>query len=268
MKILCVDDDANDLRAAVSMCEKLPRLEAVHGFSSPAEALSWLKDHPADIALLDIAMPGMDGIALAREILAIQPETAVLFLTAHPGYALEAFEVHAAGYMLKPVSAERLASEVEYALARPRPRRAPLSRVSVQTFGQFEVFAEGKTVAFRRAKARELLAFLVDRRGGSVTRAEAFAILWEEIPYDRGMQKQLDVIIRSLRKTLSDCGIGDILEMKSGSLRIVPEKIDCDMYRLTDGDRDAFNAFRGEYMSAYSWASLTESYLLRRFFSG
>ena len=264
MKAICVDDEALILQLTVSMCRQLPQLDDVQGFSSAGKALKWLEDHNADIALLDIDLPGMNGIALAREIKERQPETAILFLTGYAEYAVDAFELHADGYLMKPVSAERLAAEVAYALSGPRPHDPAGGAVTVQTFGQFEVLVGGKPVLFSRAKAKELLAFLVDRQGGSVTRAEAFAVLWEDAYYDRPMQKQLDVIIRSLRKTLSDCGISRILEMKSGSLRIVPEELDCDMYRFLDGDIDAINAYRGEYMSAYSWASLTESSLIRR----
>ena len=263
MKVLCVDDDPRDLALAVSACRALPSPQEVRGVSSPQEALELLGLWPADAAVLDIRLPGMDGLALAREILRRSPETAIVFLTAHADRAVEAFALHVSGYLLKPLDPARLREEVLYALSRKNP--ADPVNLRVQTFGQFEVFLRGKPLPFRRAKAKELLAFLVDRRGGSVTRAEAFAVLWEEVPYDRGMQKQLDVIIRSLRSTLREYGLDALMENRHGSLRIVPEMLDCDMYRLTDGDPAAAGAFRGEYMSAYSWASLTESYLQRRF---
>ena len=97
-----------------------------------------------------------------------------------------------------------------------------------------------------------------------MTRPEIFAVLWEDAPYDRSAQKQLDVVIRSLRKTLAANRAGQIIEMKSASLRIVPQELECDMYRLLAGDDQAVNAYRGEYMSSYSWASMTESDLDRR----
>ena len=78
------------------------------------------------------------------------------------------------------------------------------------------------------------------------------------------MQKQLDVIIRSLRDTLEEYGIAAILEMKKGVLRIRPELISCDAWRFFSGDMDAINAYRGEYMSAYSWGAETESFMSRK----
>ena len=133
----------------------------------------------------------------------------------------------------------------------------------VRTFGNFDVFVHGKTVEFRRSKAKELLAYLIDRKGGGVTRAEAFTILWDKGIYDRSMQKQLDVIIRSLRSTLEEYGIGDILEIRGGVLRVRTEHLNCDLYNFQNGDPVARAAYRGEYMSSYSWGNQTEAYMTR-----
>ncbi len=134
-------------------------------------------------------------------------------------------------------------------------------RVTARTFGNFDLLADGRPVIFRQARCKELLAYLIDRQGGCVTRAEAFAVLWEDRMYDRPMQKQLDVIIRSMRATLEEQGIGGIFELDRGTMRVVPERIDCDAWRYFRGDPEAIRAYRGEYMSAYSWASLKEASL-------
>jgi DNA-binding SARP family transcriptional activator len=139
-------------------------------------------------------------------------------------------------------------------------------RIVVRTFGNFDVFVDDKLVSFRMSRCKELLAYLVDRQGSSVTRAQAFSILWEDRVYDRGMQKQLDVVIRRLRDTLEEYGIEEIFEMERGTLRICPDKFTCDAYQFFKGDPDAINAYRGEYMSAYSWASMTESYMAMKEF--
>ena len=90
---------------------------------------------------------------------------------------------------------------------------------------------------------------------------ELFAAIWGDKLYDRRMQKQLDVYIRSLRDTLQEYGISEILEMKKGVLNIKPETFTCDLYRFYAGDSSAVNSFWGEYMSSYSWASITEGFL-------
>ncbi len=266
MKIICIDDEPLILNMTVALCRELPAKPEVCGFSNAADALHWLENHTADIALLDINMPDMNGIQLAARIRAADSNVSIIFLTGYSEYAVDAFRLHASGYLLKPVSKQRLTEEIDHVMQQRNTGSAlPADRaqISVRTFGEFDLFVNGQVVAFPRSKAKELLAYLIDRQGGSITRATAFAVLWEEGVYDRSMQKQLDVVIRSLRTTLKSVGAEDILEMKQGALRICPEKLDCDMYRFLGGDVAAINTYRGEYMNAYSWASTTEAFLDR-----
>ena len=257
MRAICVDDERLLMENTVSLCRDLPQIDDVKGFTVPTEALKWLENNPADIALLDIDMPGMNGIVLAAEMKRKRPDMAIIFLTGYSQYAVDAFAIRASGYLLKPVTKERLAADVAYALSL-RPKKSA-DHVVVRTFGDFDVFVDDKLVTFKAARCKELLAYLVDRQGSSVTRAEAFAVLWEDRLYDRPMQKQMDVVIRNMRDTLREYGIEDIFEMKNGSMRVCPTQFTCDAYLFFKGDADSVNAYRGEYMSAYSWASMTES---------
>ena len=257
MRAICVDDERLLMEDAVAMLRELPQFREVRGFTRSDEALAWLEENPADLALLDIDLPGMNGIELAARIKERRPDTAIVFLTGYSEYAVEAFSVRASGYLLKPVSPERLKEDVAYALAGKQQR--PAGHVVVQTFGDFDVFVDGRPVGFKMAKCKELLAYLVDRQGSGVTRAMAASILWEDRLYDRKLQKQLDVYIRALRATLREHGIEAIFAMQNGLLRVRPEQFTCDAYLFFAGDSDTVNAYRGEYMSAYSWASMTES---------
>ena len=80
----------------------------------------------------------------------------------------------------------------------------------MHTFGEFDLKVDGETVDFPRAKAKELLAYLIDMQGYSVSRANVFSVLFEDKQYDRSMQKQLDVIIRSLCEMLGKFDAEDI----------------------------------------------------------
>ena len=262
MRAICVDDEKLITDYVVSLCQGCPPLSEALGFTRARDALSWLQDNSADLALLDIDMPDMNGLTLAAEIKKGRPDTAIIFLTGYCEYAVDAFALRASGYLLKPVSKEKLAEEVAYALS--GKRKVPKSHILARTFGSFDLFVDGELVTFRQAKCKELLAYLIDRQGGSATRGEIFSILWEDRIYDRPMQKQLDVIIRSLRDTLEERGVGEILEMKKGALRIRPELISCDAWRFFSGDADAVNAYRGEYMSAYAWGAETEGFMSRK----
>lgn len=252
MRVLCVDDALPIMEDTVAMCWQLPEAQEVTGFTRPREALEWLKDHPIDLALLDIDMPENNGLMLAEQLKRRCPDAAIIFLTAFPQYAVQAFKLRATGYLLKPVSLEDLKEEVDYALSRGQVR--PSGHIVVQTFGNFEILVDGETLVFHRSKAKELLAYLIDRNGRGVNRPGIYAALWEEGLYDYSKQKYLDVIIRSLRETLREAGIEEILEIKGGFLRVRTELLDCDLYRFLKNDPEAVNAYRGEYMEEYPWA--------------
>ena len=128
----------------------------------------------------------------------------------------------------------------------------------------FDVYADDRPVSFKLAKAKEILAYLIDKQGAGVTRPEVLSAVWKDQPYDRRMQKQLDVYIRSLRETLQEYGISEIMEMEKGVLRVRPGTFICDAYLFFSGNSDAINAYRGEYMNSHSWASMTEAILYWR----
>lgn len=259
MTAICVDDEKLLADHVTKLCTGLPMIHEAISFSNPYTALDWLESHSADLALLDIDVPGMNGMELAARIKQRHPKTAIIFLTGYSQYAVDAFALHVSGYLLKPVDPEKLAAEVAYALSGRRAESH--AHIEARTFGNFDLFVDGKPVLFKQAKRKELLAYLIDRRGSGVTRPEAFAILWEDRLYDRPMQKQFDAIIRSMRESLRERGVESILEIKGGTLRICPEEFSCDLFRFCLGDVSAFNEFQGEYMSGYSWAIMTESYM-------
>ena len=257
MKIICVDDENLVLELVVRLCEELPQINEVVSFSSSPEALEYMRNNSADLALLDIEMPKMNGITLAVKIKELHPDISVVFLTGYSNYALEAFKVHANGYIMKPIEKEKLVAEINHALSSKAVTSYP--HIFAKTFGEFDLLIDGKPLRFARSKSKELLAFLIDKQGAGVKRAVAFAALYEDELYDRKMQKSFNVIVHSLKTTLTENGIGEIFEMNSGELRINPALIDCDLYRLLQGDVQTINTYRGEYMVSYYWASLTEA---------
>lgn len=258
MRAICVEDEPLTLEYTAKLCSKLNPPVHVECFTGAKAALKWIQDHPVDLALLDINMPDMNGIVLAARIKERWPDANILFLTAYREFAYDAFSVHPSGYLLKPVTLDALQKEIDYTKsAHPRMGTAHIKAV---TFGNFELMVDGVPVVFKRSKSKELLAYLIDRQGTSVTRAEIAAVLFEDELYDHSRQKYLDVIIRSLRATLLEYGVEELLQARRKGLRIDPALLDCDMYRFCKGDADAIRSYRGEYMSSYSWASPFESY--------
>ncbi|BAN36599.1 LytTR family two component transcriptional regulator [Sulfuricella denitrificans skB26] len=111
LRVLIVDDEAparSRLKELLQDCAASQSLELVGEAANGNEALEFLAQSPADVVLLDIRMPGMDGIEAAQHMQCLPQPPAVIFVTAYDHYAVQAFEVNAIDYLLKPVRAERL----------------------------------------------------------------------------------------------------------------------------------------------------------------
>ena len=108
----------------------------------PEGSISSVEQEKPDIVWLDIEMPGMNGLETAAKIKQVSPDTNIVFVTGFPDYAVDAFGMHASGFVLKPASAERLREEIDN-LRRPL-RRADEKKIRVQCFGNFEVFVDGR----------------------------------------------------------------------------------------------------------------------------
>ena len=125
MKILIVDDEKPARDRLSRMVGELDAHELVGEAVNGLEALGMAQSLEPDIVLLDIRMPGMDGIEAARHIAKLDEPPAVIFVTAFSDHALEAFETHAVDYLLKPVKQERLQTALDATI---RPTRAQTSR--------------------------------------------------------------------------------------------------------------------------------------------
>ena len=117
---------------------------------------------------------------------------------------------------------------------------------------------------FGRRQTKELLAYLVDRKGSACTAEEIAAMLWENEDNMKNLKARIRILISDLRQVLKQIGQEDLVIRRSGQIAIKRDAIDCDYYKLLDGDVDAVNAFHGEYMIQYSWAEMTAGQLAFR----
>lgn len=248
MKVLLIDDEELQLLRL----EKEARLAFGENtefftFSNPLEAIKELGNTMIDIAFLDIEMPGMNGIMLAKELKKINPLINIIFVTAYDNYALEAYKLHASGYLSKPVSASKIKEEIE-ALRYPIVLDSD-KKIQVKCFGNFEIFYQGQPIKFAYQKSKELFAYLIDREGSAINVNELNAVLWEE-----DHPSYLRNLIADIQQTLKSYNSGDIFVKQRNQYSIDVNKIYCDAYEYKKGNPNAIRLYRGEYMSQYPWA--------------
>ncbi|MBT8070949.1 MAG: response regulator transcription factor [Xanthomonadales bacterium] len=115
LKILIIDDEAPARNRLHRMLVKMPAVQVAAEAATASEALEFIESLAPDVLLLDISMPGMDGMALARLLKQQDAPPAVIFCTAWSDQAVEAFECDAVDYLVKPVRAERLEAALDKA---------------------------------------------------------------------------------------------------------------------------------------------------------
>lgn len=260
MRIIAADDEKLALDSLVrAIREEMPEVE-IQAFRKPMELLAYAKEHSCEIAFLDIKMRGMEGIELAQELKKSNPKINIIFVTGYTDYMERAFGLHASGYLLKPVTKEAIAAEL-VELRNPVPQGGRTLRV--QTFGNFEVFADNQPIKFKYNKTKEILAYLIDQKGASVSYAELRAVLWEDKPDTKSLKSQLRNLVSDLMKTLQTVTDEAILIKQGDRLAVLPKQIDCDYYRYLAGDSETV-VFSGIYMKQFGWAEDTVGYLEHR----
>lgn len=255
MKVLAVDDEYGALKLLVKAIKTAEPDAQVTSFQYPEEAIVYARRNEIEVAFVDITMPEISGLEFAEMLKEINPEINIIFVTGYSDYTLDAINMRASGYVLKPVTASVISKELEN-LRYPVEKFEPC-RIVFRTFGNFDLFIDGKVVTFSRKPAKELLAYLVDRKGATVSRKEIAAVLFEDRSYSRNTQSYITQIIKSLHATLKELDADDILIKEHNSYAIDTTKVDCDAYQYLAGREEAIKSFYGEYMAQYSWAEYT-----------
>ena len=250
MKAIAVDDEILMLGALVKAISASPDIEEVAKFSDCEQALRYVKEHPVDIAFLDINMRGMGGLALAENIIASCPNCKIVFCTGYEEYAVSAFKLHASGYLMKPISAKDVQVEIDNIKGIKQKEKL----LVVNCFGNFEVYSKDEKLMFKRLKTKELFAFLVDRKGAAMTAKQICAVLFPDDFDDNKNAAYLRQLVLDLKNTLKAVGAENVLRHETPCYRVDTSLIQCDYLTYLETGKPEFH---GEYMMQYSWAEET-----------
>jgi two-component SAPR family response regulator len=155
MKTILVDDMALDMQLLERKCADMPDFEIVGKFTLPEEAIDFAQTHEVEFANAGYRYAGMNGIELAMRLRQLREDIIIVFVTAHPRFAVEAFKMKADYMVFNPFDRNDIQDVLERAkLLQNRQKK----RVFFHTFGSFEMLVNDRPVRFHSAKAKELMA--------------------------------------------------------------------------------------------------------------
>lgn len=256
MVIYAIDDELNAREYLVDKISKVCPDATIYDYDNAAKALEAAVKTPFDVAFMDINMPKVNGIALAKEFKKMNPKSNIIFVTGYSEYTLDAFSLDASGYLLKPV----MVDDIRHALDN---LRYPIEGsggmdIVVQCFGDFEVFHKGQPLKFKYSKSKEVVAYLVDRNGAICNNEEVIAALWDD---DENHNSYYRSLLKDIVDTFEGIGHKDVIVRQRAGTSIVPSKVQCDYFDFLNGSPRGINAYNGDYMYQYSWAETTGSSL-------
>ena len=252
MTILIVDHNEQDLSALTKILASLAPEAVLLSYNSSLEALLAARSNEIDVAFLETALPELDGLDLGQYLKELFPYINLIFYSKENDRSFEAFALHASGYLKKPV----LEQDIRYEIT---DLRYPLEiknkkRVFVQTFGNFEIFFEGKPLQFKYSRTKEVVALLVMNRGAQTTNGEIIATLWEDEGDPEKKSSYLSNLRQDLQNTLSKLQLSRIIIKQRGSLAIATDLIECDLYDWLEKKDQSKYRYLGDFMNQYSWA--------------
>lgn len=229
MRVVLIDDEQPNLELLKLMMEKRNDIEVTAAYTNSVEAWAAIAQDPPDIVFSDIEMPQMNGIELAQKVKMLPQEVSVVFVTAYVEYAVDAFNIGAIHYLLKPVTDEGIDNCIQRVLrGRPELRKKD-NRWHVRCFGQLEVYGEhaGEAVRWPTTKAAELFAILVLNEGRSMDKWDLCEKVWPNLNSKR-MEHNLYSTVNRIRQALREVGADNVILRDSQGYRVELSQFTCD----------------------------------------
>jgi len=206
MNIIIVDDEIDTLNEIEFYVKRYSHFNKIITCTNPLKALDEAEKLQFDVALLDIEMPGMNGLELAEHLLNIYPNMKVAFITAYNSYATEAFDVNAIDYVLKPIREERLVRALDRLISKSSinlQEKEERPKLSIYTLGKLVVKIGEDIVKWNRKKSAELFAYLLENREMPIHKEKLCDLLWPDLEPRKALVN-LQSTIYSIRKVLRE----------------------------------------------------------------
>ena len=208
MIALCVDDEPIMLALLQKAVEASPDIDEVVAFGKADDALAWAETHHFDMAFLDIELHGINGTEVAHRLREKSPYLPIIFCTGYSEYALDAIQLHADGYLLKPIHAEDVQNELDRLAGKTSTK--PLLYISDN--GMIFKDKNGEAFAFRRGRTYDLVRILLEADGEPLTNYELYDELFGRISgFMEKNSNYFSKLTGDLSATLALHGAGEVL---------------------------------------------------------
>lgn len=204
--VMIGEDEIHILKHMQNIISSFEEFEVKNAFAVPEDALAVFEKIMPDVIFLDIEMPRINGIELARKFLCYKENLRIVFTTAYSQYALDAFGVEAIDYLIKPVmksDIERVIKRLDKSSAVSKQNNISFE-MPVKCFGRFEVSDHSQNIVkWPTKKAEELFAYFVTKQGQHISKWEILNLFWDDADEERGMANLYNTIYR-IKQTLKN----------------------------------------------------------------
>lgn len=274
MKAVLIDDEPLALLGLQIALKDYSMIQIVGSYQSPQEAIRYVQSHSdVDVVFLDIDMPAVTGLVVAEKLKECAASPNIIFITAHNHYAVEAFELHAMDYLLKPLNKGRLNKTIDRLMqnkASMLAEKVAVSVVSVSFVRQLQFYlsnGERLEVKWRTAKTQEMMAYLLLRRDEFIHRDQLIELMWPAVKLDKAIQL-LHTTVYNLRLIAKKHQIPIQVEYVNDCYKLQSLMVhrDMDANQLSEQQRIAMlDRYPGDFLQdcGYMWAE-QEAVRLRR----
>lgn len=250
IRLVLIDDERPAIKGMIALLSAHKCVHIVSTYTNPIKALDDLKDTNPDVVFLDISMPQIQGIDLANKIKKHNSDIHIVFVTAYNEYAVEAFEVHALDYLLKPVSSNRLKKTIKRIQYNVKSKMIQKAQLNIICLDRFNVFFQGRQpIKWRTEKIKELFLFMLYNQGKEITKHQIIEAIWPDYDIKRAVHYMYNGIYY-IKKVLSEYGITEDMISISGRycLNIGEVYFDLDVFNKLYSEIDKLNIDSLEYM--------------------
>lgn len=267
MRAILVDDEALALDVLEAALSSYKDIKIEGSYTDPKDALHNMETTKPDVIFLDIEMGSVNGLIIAEDFIEKNDSVDIVFVTAYSQYAIEAFEINAIDYLLKPIQQNRLDKTIK----RLRNKSSNNRKVKkfedvlkVECFGKLEVRnGSGQTLNWRTQKSKEVFVYLLVQKDKQALKDVIMETLFPEKELEKA-NTLLHTTIYQLRKNLKDLGFNKGITLKNGWYRLsMPVETDFEELKKLlilneHNDKDIksiVNIYKGDFLEyeGYNW---------------